>query len=121
MLDVMPSQKWRLALFGLAFFSVLLLPGVAGPMPKPLHFKICIPQEHPITFPNPFLRSVQLPPPISMFQLDGVNLTHVAAPPEFRAHDPRTTNARETLHTQPWPPPCPPVALSSMAETIGGQ
>jgi hypothetical protein len=56
-----------------------------------------------------------------MFQMDGVNLTHIAAPLEFRAHDPMTANATDTLHTQPWPPPCPSVALSSMGENIGGQ
>src|SRR5580693_2363748 len=102
----MPSRKWRQLVFVLAFICVVPRRSVAGPLS-------CTPVESPVPLLNPFSslfpRSVAFPQlPTIIFQLGGVNLTHITAPPEFRAHDSETKNATGLiLPTDLRPPPCP--------------
>jgi hypothetical protein len=51
--------------------------------------------------------------PAIIFHWDGVGLTHISVPHEFRAHDPKAANAKAERPQAPrWyppaPPPCPP-------------
>src|ERR1700683_2078684 len=87
----MPSRKWRLLVFVMAFTCVVPHRSVAGPV-------FCTPVKPPIPRPDPlsylFPRSVASPQmPTTGFHLGGVDLTHITPPPEFRAHDPKTADA----------------------------
>src|ERR1017187_3428591 len=106
----MPSRKWRLFVFVLAF-TCGVPHSVAGPLRRaPLS---CTLVEPPVPLPNPFsnlfLRSVAFPQlPTTIFQLGGVNLRHITTPPEFRAHDSKVKNATGVvLPAGQSPPPCP--------------
>src|SRR5437899_2827428 len=109
----MPSRKWRPLVFVLAFTCVVPHHCVAGPMPR----RLCRVEPPLVPPPNPFSnlfpRSVAFPQlPTTMLPLGGVNLTHITAPPEFRAHESKTANATGViLRTSPWPPPCRPIDI----------
>lgn len=110
MFDVMPSRKWRVLAFVLAFICVVTHHCVAGPLPKPKgKFIYCTSEQYGVPLPNPFPRVTSIPqPPTRAFWLDEINLTRITIPPEFRAYDAKAANTtRVILQTQPWPPPCP--------------
>jgi hypothetical protein len=78
---------------------------IAAMTPRDTH-QFCVGEGQPLPItshvpqPFPFQR-----PPTTTFQLEGINLTHITAPPEFRAHDATTVNpAGGAWH--PWPPSC---------------
>src|SRR5215467_1983140 len=99
----MLSRKQRLAVFGVALLSILSHPCTAGP----IHVKwfTCSPEPSlppPLSLPSVFPRPVLFPPPpTKVIDLGAVDLSHIAAPLEFRTHDPKIANATaETLN--PW-------------------
>src|ERR1700677_174041 len=88
----MPSRKWRLLVFVLAFTCVMPHRCVAGPISRfCVATRSSVPSLPSVPQPNPFSnflpRSVAFPRlPTTLFQLGGVHLMHVTSPPEFRAH-----------------------------------
>jgi hypothetical protein len=94
----MPLRKWRLLVFVLAFTCIVPHRSVAGPVPMK-YWLFCTEVEPPPVAHNPFSlfpRSVafpQLQHPTTMFRLDGINLTRITTPPQFRVHDPKAANA----------------------------
>ena len=98
----MPSRKWRLIVFAMGF-SLMPHHCAAGPIKKP-KFVICLPGE--LSFvPSPFPRLVTFPlSPTTVFHVDGVDLTHVIAPPKFRTSNPKAVGATaDILQTPRWP------------------
>ncbi len=82
---------------------------IAAMTPRDTH-ECCVWQGQPFPLASPFPRSFlfrQLP--TAAFQLDGIDLKRITAPLEFRAHDPKTVNARGVIQqTRPFPPPWSP-------------
>src|SRR5271169_2597962 len=102
-------RKWRLVVFAISFLSVLSHHGAAGPIyRRTLILFSCFPRPS-FASPNLFSPSVPFPPsPTNGFHLDGVDLTHIIAPPEFRAHYPEAASATVSVMQNPywlWPPP----------------
>jgi len=106
----MPSRKWPLLVFIWAFAFVVPQGSVAGPIPR--DFIFCRPVERPVPLLNPFSNLLPasdafLQLPRTMFHLGGIRLTHITAPPEFQAHDPKVAGTTGIfLQTRLWYQPC---------------
>jgi hypothetical protein len=81
---------------------------IAAMTPRDTH-QFCVREGQPLPAtthvpqPFPFQR-----PSTTTFQLEDINLTHVTAPPEFRAHNAGTVSPTGVIW-HPWPSPCSPV------------
>ena len=108
----MLSRKWRVVVFAMAFLSLSSHRCSAGPIKIP-KFVICIPGELLSFVPRSFRQPVASPTlPTTFFHLDGVNLSQIAAPPEFRSStltSPRVTPG--ILQTPRWSDERPPCRL----------
>lgn len=108
-LGCMLPKKWRLAVFAMAFFSVLSDPCAAGPITwkEALTLAACRQQArsffvNPLPQPWPFSSSAT-----TEFHPDGFDLSHLTAPPDFRRLYPVSATA-DILQTTPrLIPPCP--------------
>src|SRR6516164_6180465 len=109
----MLSRKWRPISLAVALCFVLPHPCGAGPIKRP-KFVICIPGElyfAPTLFPRsaPFLTLPRTP-----FHLNGFDLPHIIAPPEFQRPSPRIPS-----WVSDEPPPCrtfPPLPATMAGE-----
>lgn len=95
----MASRKLRLVLFAIAFFS-LLSRCAAGP----IRGNLCVRDFSPSKDLFPQFLPVSSAPK-TVFHLDGVDLTHLVIPLEFRRPDSRSANANDaTPQIQLWNP-----------------
>ena len=105
----MLRQHWQRLIMVLLISCVVSHRCFAGPIKRPM---FCTQEEQSVpsnlTFlTNPFPRPVPFPQsPTIMFQSNRFNLTHITAPPEFRARDSNTKNAIGIILPLGLWPPC---------------
>lgn len=106
----MLSRKWILVVFAIAFLCVLSQRCAAGPIKRrpPIVEIVDCTREFSLVSPSPFSQSPPFPPPpATVLHLDGIVLTHIMTPPEFRTPHPKATSATtDIFQALGWHPTC---------------